>query len=333
MGALKLSTAQKAAIVLLSLGEEVSAEMFKVMQPSEIRTLTQTISRLGNLDQSEVREVLREFEVVLDHERQPEAVYGDYQKAKSLIDKAFDNPSEEFLKNVNLKQNLTIESLEVVDPKSLASFLVSEHPQTIALVMSYLSPIKFSETLQLLPQHMHIDILRRIVNLEFSSNDVLDNLNSILQSELKIIESSDSHFGGPDKVAQAINTMPKNMQENILRDMKSQNPQVAAQVIELMFTFDDLVKIDNRGIQELLKVTDSQMWLLALRDTTSRLKDHIFKNLSERKREIMQEDMEDMGPVKLEEIKNAQTQIIKTARQLEAEGKITVVHNPYERRI
>jgi flagellar motor switch protein FliG len=322
--ATKYSGPQKAAILLLAFGEDISGEIFKQMTEFEIKRIGSAMSRLGRVDSEVIDEIMEEFYVLLQSNKK--YFFGGNDFTKRLIESAFQGEgSGKMIEDLALESAATLESLELIDPKTLANFLRAEHPQTIALILAHLEPKKFGETLKLLPDSLHTELIMRIANLESVSPEIIDEIDDVLRNEIQRMGNvSQQKLGGVEPVVEMLNLMDKTTEESILDRLEERDPDMAEQIRKLMFVFDDLVKIDDRGIQAILREVKPDQLKLALRTSSEGVKDLIFKNMSQRAAENMREEMGNAAPAKLSDVETAQFAIVQVARRLNDEGKIVI---------
>ena len=320
----KYTGAQKAAILLLSFGEDISAEIFKNLNEFEIKRVGAAMSRLGRLEQDIVDEIIMEFYGILQQNRK--FFYGGNDFTKKVIGSAFKGgDADQMIEDLALSSSANLDSLELIDPRTLATFIRNEHPQTIALILAHLDPKKCGETLKLLPESLHTEVLLRIANLDAVAPEIIDEIDDVLRNEIQAMGSiSHQKIGGVEPIAEMLNLIDKATEEQILDNLEERDPELAEQVRQLMFVFDDLVKIDDRGIQELVKNVQNDKWKIALKTASEAVRELIFKNMSERASQMLREDMEAMAAVKLADVENIQYEIVQVARKLEEEGKIII---------
>lgn len=227
--------------------------------------------------------------------------------------------------------NRSLEALEVVDAKSLANFLINEHPQTIAVILSHLEPEKKGEVLKRLPEALQAEAVLRMANLEYVDPALIAEINAVLKEELATMGTVEqAALGGVQPVAEMLNVMDKNTETAIMSRLEEKDPILAEEIRKLMFVFEDIIKIDDRGIQTLLKEVPNDRLLLALKTANDEIKEKIFKNLSQRAAQLLKEDLESMGPAKLSDVEAAQQEIVNAARRLEQEGKIIIARGGSE---
>ena len=219
-------------------------------------------------------------------------------------------------------------AVQNMDPISLGNFLRMEHPQTIAVVLSHLNPDLAAETLKHLPEELQKEAVLRIANMGTIAPELIEEIEKALEKHLKLVGTSSSgtlQMGGFDTVAEMLNRLDRATESSILSQIEEENPDVADSIRKLMFVFDDLIKVDDRGMQSILKEVGKEELVVALKTASDELKEKIFKNMSERAAEMLKEDFEALGPMRISDIEKAQQSIIKTAKSLEEKGEIAIV--------
>lgn len=324
MASNKFTGAQKAAILLLSFGEEISAEIFKSMTEFEIKRIGAAMSRIGRLEQEVIDEVMDEFYQILQQNKK--FFYGGNDFTMKVIGSAFKgSEADDLIEQLALGSTANLDSLELIDPRTLTNFIRHEHPQTIALILAHLDPGKCGEVLKLLPESVHTEVILRIANLDAVAPEIIDEIDDVLRNEIQAMGSiSNQKIGGVEPLAEMLNLMDKATEEQILDNLEERDPDLSEQIRQLMFVFDDLIKIDDKGIQELLKNVKSEQWMVALKTASESVTELIFKNMSERAASMLREDMEAMAATKLADVEAMQYEIIQIARKLEEEGKIII---------
>jgi flagellar motor switch protein FliG len=320
----KYTGPQKAAILLLAFGEEIASEIFKQMTEFEIKRVGSAMSRLGRVDADVIEEIMEEFYQILQSNKKYFLGGNDY--TKKLIESAFQSDqANNIINDLALESSATLESLELIDPKTLANFLRSEHPQTIALILAHLDPKKFGETIKLLPESLHTELILRISNLESVSPDIIDEIDDVLRSEIQRMGNvTQQKIGGIEPIVEMLNLMDKATEESILDRLEERDPDLAEQIRKMMFVFDDLVKIDDRGVQTILREVKPEQLKLALKTAGENVKELIFRNMSTRAAENLREEMGNAAPAKLTDVEAAQFAIVGIARRLSEEGKIMI---------
>ena len=320
----KYTGAQKAAILLLAFGEDISSEIFKHMNEFEIKRIGGAMSRLGRLEQDIVDEITMEFYNILQQNNK--FFYGGSEFTKNVIGSAFKGgDADDIIESLSLGSSANLDALELIDPRTLSNFIRNEHPQTIALILAHLDAKKCGETLKLLPESLHTEILLRIANLDAVAPEIIDEIDDVLRNEIQAMGSiSTQKIGGVEPLAEMLNLIDKATEEQILDNLEERDPELAEQIRQLMFVFDDLVKIDDRGIQELIKNVPNDKWKVALKTASEGVADLIFRNMSDRAATMLKEDMEAMAAVKLADVEASQFEVVQVARKLEEEGKIVI---------
>jgi flagellar motor switch protein FliG len=310
--------------LLLSFGEDISAEIFKSMTDFEIKRIGSAMSRIGRLENDIVEEVMMEFYEILQQNKK--FFYGGNEFTKKVIGSAFKGEdADDIIDQLALGSSANLDSLELIDPRTLSNFIRNEHPQTIALILAHLDAKKCGETLKVLPEALHTEILLRIANLDAVAPEIIDEIDDVLRNEIQAMGSiSTQKIGGVNPIAEMLNLMDKATEEQILDNLEERDPDLAEQIRQLMFVFDDLVKIDDRGIQELIKNVSNDKWKIALKTASEAVRELVFKNMSDRAAIMLKEDMEAMQAVKLADVESTQYEIVQVARKLEEDGKIII---------
>ena len=323
MGAKRLSSAEKVAILLTGFGHDVAAELMGHMSENEIRRIGGAMSSLGRVEESQVNEVMLEFYELL--ESKSSFIAGGEQFTRSVIEKALGGDRGSNLAEEVASGFIQMESLDRVDGKALAGILRNEHPQTIALVMAFCDPKKGGEFLKYLPEPLHVEVFTRLAYLESVDPEVVRELDEHLQKEISQMGSwKGRKLGGSDKVASILNTMDKNQSQHILENLDEREPDLGEEVRSLMFTFDDIVRIAPGSMQKVLKAVDSRLLLLALKSASNEVKAQFFTNMSERAAKTLQEDLESAPLTRLSDVEAAQSQVLVVIKDLEAKGELVI---------
>ncbi len=324
MGARKFSAAEKAAVVLLALGEEVGGQIMAEMAPPEVKRVAEALSRLGRVDQETVDEVLEEFHGQLASPQR--FVVGNSGTARKLLGNALAKGGIE----INLEQTLDMatpalrETLAGIDVKTLNTYLKQELPQTVVIVLAHLDAKRASELLKLVPDGLRTELILRLAKLGPVEPDVLYDLEESLRKESQRAGRARLALGGPNKVAALLNALGKDQSDLLLEKIGESQPDLADEVRREMFTFADLVSLDDRGMQELLKAVPAEALRLALRKAPQAVETRIFANLSSRARGILQDDLQTMPKVKVSDVEAAQRQITELAQKLADDGRIEI---------
>ena len=311
----KLKGPEKAAIFLFSLGEELAAQFIKELSPEEIKRLSDYMNKV-EVSPERAKEVNKEIKQKLS------LPIKEKDFIKNVISKAVGKREAEYILG---EESDFFKRINETNPDILVNFLRHENPQTIAFIVSNLKPENASKILANLPNGVKTEVILRMAQLDTVSVDVIKSINEALEEEIFKKGISDVHqVGGLEKVAEILNRVEHSIQQSILEKIEKTNPDLASEIKKKMFVFEDLVNIEDRGMQILLKHIKIEDLLLALKTASDVLKDKIFKNVSERVSEMIKEELEIMGPVRLRDVEKAQQTIIETAKLLENEGKLVI---------
>jgi flagellar motor switch protein FliG len=322
----KLSGARKAAILLVVLGDEVASEIFKHLGEEEVQAITKELTLLNRVPSDVADDVLEEFHQLLI--ARSYIVAGGVEYAKRLLVKAY---GPEIAKRIldkitrSLETTAGFEALQKVDPQQLSKIFQQEHPQTIALVLAHLDPSTAADTLQNIAEAQRGDIVLRMANLQTISQDVIRRVSLVIDQKLKGIgDTTRQAVGGIRSVAELCNRLEREIARKVLEEIEGQNPGLALGIRNLMVTFDDLLLVDDLGIREILQRVDKKALTLALKGTMPELQERFFSNMSSRAVEMMKEEMDFMGQVKLKDVSNAQREIVEIMRELDEKGIISI---------
>jgi flagellar motor switch protein FliG len=327
---------QKAAIVLLSLGPGVSAEILKRMPEKEVDAISSAIAKLDAVTARQVESVLEEFQNAVS--TRAVDVKGGLEHARLILTEAFGRDYATRLVDrvaKSLDQDaVDFATLRRVDPQQLAKFIQDEHPQTIALVLSHLDPSQAAALIWSLPVETRTDVAVRMANLEQISPESVRTIASVIGQKLRNLgEVSRESYGGVRAVADMFNRLDTNSCSQLMDAVEKEDPALFESVRRYMFVFEDLAALDPQGIKELLSRVDRKILVLALKGTSEELQRQFMAGMSQRGAEMLREDMSALGPVKIKEVDAAQQQVIVQARQLEKEGVISLKSSPSEQYI
>jgi len=317
--------ARKAAILVLLLGEEVAAGIYKYLTDSEVRVITQEIASLGNVSPAVASQVLKEFMRMSLTEEQ--FAHGGQEHAFKLLVKAFGEPGarsllEELNKNSEVHAQ-SVDALQKTDPEQLAKFLQDEHPQTIALVLVHLNPRVARSVLMGLPEKVRGQAIKRMAQMQQFSPEMVKKISTVLHKRVMSLgQQSRRAFGGVKAVADLLNQIEQTSSKSILETIEEDDAQLATSIRNLMFTFEDFLEVEDSGMRELLGQVDKKTLAGALKGASEDLKNHFFKCMSSRAAEMLREDMDALGPMRSRDVQTAQQEIVNIARKLEAEGKM-----------
>jgi flagellar motor switch protein FliG len=319
---------QKAAIFLVTIGSEISAEIFKYLREDEIETLTFEIARLETIEPDQKDAILQEFHELMMANQFISTGGIDY--ARELLEKSLG--SQKAIDIINrLTSSLQVRPFDFIrrtDPAHLLNFIQQEHPQTIALILAYLEPNKASVILQNLPHEVQSDVARRIATMDRTSPEVLREVERVLEKKLSTLSSEDyTTAGGVESIVEILNLVDRASEKQIIEALEDEDPELAEEIKKRMFVFEDIVMLDDRAIQKVMREVDSQELAKALKSVDTEVQDKIFRNMSKRAAGMLKEDMEYMGPVRLKDVEEAQQKIVSIIRHLEDTGEIVVARS------
>lgn len=314
----KLSGVEKVAAFLSIIGEEAATAVFKHLDPLELARVVPMMARV-KISPDEAGNVIQEF-----FEKTGSAMLAvDDAYIKKILTKAFGDDQAKKLMDKIESGASAFDVLRWLDSSAIASMLSREHPQTIAIILAHLEPMQAAEVLAKLPEHIKIDVSLRIASLDQISPDILGELEDVLQSQLHSYTRG-RKIGGIRTVAEILNQLDRASEDLILKNIEEKDQILADEIRKLMFTFDDLIHLDDRGIQMVMKEITTDDLALALKMASEELKGKIFKNMSQRASQILKDEIEAKGAVKVSDVEKAQMNIVRVARRLEEEGKVVI---------
>lgn len=323
----RLSGTEKATILLLSLGDDVAAEVLKILDPKDVQQLASCATRLPSVDENVIDSVQEEFIEKLTGGASL-GVRHSREKIRSILGRFLPHEQiEKYLDTMTFSEDLSegFEAIKYIDAETIAAFIREEHPQTIALILAHLDLAKSAQVLPLLSQEDQAEIIMRIANLDRVSPIVVKNIQEVFVQEILASGASKSRqVGGAESVAELMNNLDSKSVQAIFGELEGENPEFCEQIRALMFVFTDLIKLDNKSLQLVIKEVSNDVLTMALKTAPDELREKIFKNISSRAAELIREELEVMGPVKLSEVEAAQIEIVNIARRLEEEGKIVL---------
>ena len=325
MGEHSSSGVQKAAILLIALGPEKSSLIFKHLKEDEIEELTLEIANTRSITPQLKDDVINEFyEVCLAQQYIAEGGIG---YAKELLEKALG--AEKAMDVIGkLTASLQVKPFEFVrkaDASQILNFIQDEHPQTIALILSYLAPSQSSLILSALPPDRQADVARRVATMDRTSPDVIKEVERVLETQLSSLVNQDyTVIGGVDAVVEILNTVDRGTEKHIMETLEIEDPELADEIRKKMFVFEDILLLDDRAIQRVLRDVENSDLAIALKGSTEQVQNAIFNNLSKRLAAMIQEDMEFMGPVRMKDVEEAQQKIVNIIRKLEDSAEIII---------
>ncbi len=315
----------RAAILLLTLGEKEAGEVLKHMGAREVQRIGSAMTQVGNVSRADVMEVIAEFNLLAENQTSL-GVGTDEFVRKTLVgalgEERAANVIDRILTNRTSKG---LDSLKWMDGRAIAEMIKFEHPQIIAIVLSYLEPEHSAEVISKLPESVRTEAMVRIALLDGVQPSALRELDLVIEKQFSAAAGTQtSALGGPKCAADIINNLEPSIEGALMENIRKADEALGAKIEDLIFVFDNLVDVDDRGMQEILRQVPSDKLLLALKGTDQPLKDKIFKNMSQRAAEMLKDDLESKGPVKLSEVEGAQKEILLAARKLAEAGTINL---------
>ena len=322
-----ISGARKAAIFCLSLGEDAAAALFKHLDEEEVQIVTKELAMLPNVKSDVAGQVIEEFNQLLLARTYVKT--GGVEYAKRLLNRSFGSETAKRLTDRvvhSIESPASFETLQKTDPSHLAKLFQSEHPQTVAVVLAHLDSATAADVIKQMPDESRGDIVLRLSNLQAVSPDVVKRISQVFNQKLNNFGSSNksASLGGVRAVAEICNRLDREMMKQMMEQIEEGNPELSLEIRNLMVTFEDLLLIDDIGIREILQRVDKKSLALALKGTMEELQTRFFSNMSSRAVEMMKEEMDFMGQVKMKEVTEAQREIIEVLRELDEEGVISL---------
>ncbi len=324
-GRISLSGAERAAILLMSIGENDAAEVLKLMTPKEVQKVGSVMATLNNVSKRTVGQVLEDFAVAVEEQTNLGIGNENYVR-KVLVSALGEEKASGLIDNIFLgRASKGLEALRWMDPRAIAEVIRHEHPQIIAIVLGYLDSDHAAEVLGFLPERMRPEILMRVASLDGIQPQALQELDEIIKRQFQGTPNlKSSSVGGLRNAADILNFMDVSAGSRLLEQIKESDPEVSDRIGDLMFVFDNLVDVDDRGIQALLREVSSDMLILAMKGAGEAAKEKIFSNMSKRAGEMLREDLEAKGPVRLSEVEAAQKDVLAIARRMAEAGDIVL---------
>ncbi len=318
-----LTQLQKAVLIIVSLGKEDAVGVIKSLSNREIKRLSSAVGSVSKVTPEEVMEVLEEFLTEVSGDTGFLASGEEWMK--DVIEKAIgSNKAQHLLRGLGPKQKV-FDSLFDIDTNTLANLIRKEHPQTQALILAHLDPSKAAEVLPLLSDQEQVDIVLRIAKISTIHPDLIHEIEDALMEEIQMMGTlTTAEAGGVDMVVDMLNIMEKKTEKTILEGVEQENPKLAEEIKNLMFVFEDLIRLDDRSLQMVMREVESSQLVVAMKAAQEEMRERIYGNISQRASQMLREDLEGLGPVKLSEVEKAQSEIVKIALRLEEEGQIVV---------
>ena len=320
-----LTGPEKAAVFLLTVGEDFAAQVFQRLDPEDIKQVGRQMARIDKVDKEDLTALVNEFKA--DTGDTDIFLSGNEMLESALKRALSSDKASEILEEIRSDWKLTLfQKARKLEPKVLVNFLRNEHPQTVALVLSVLEPTQAAQILMEFNEDIQVEVMMRMAELDKVSPEILVDVDRVLQEELLSVEGMEGQrLGGVEAVAEILNNADRGLEASILEGIEEQRENLADEIRRLMFVFEDLLSVDDRGIQAILKEVSTDDLKLALKLASDDLKAKIFGCMSSRAVEMLKEDMEIMGPTRVKDVEGAQQAIIKIAKRLEQEGKIQLM--------
>jgi flagellar motor switch protein FliG len=316
---------KKAAILSLLLGEEIASLMFKFLHEDEIERIAKEVAGLGAIAPESGEGVLEEF-----HHMALAAAFvarGGVEFAQQLLLKSLaPEHARRIIDRVvrSFQSTAGFTSLAKADPQQLSKFILAEQPQTIALILAHLDSSHAAQLLSLLPEVLRVDVLTRMASLDEISPEVVSRISSVIEQRLKTLgTSSHESYGGVRAVAELLNRLDRTVSQPVIESLEGQNPDLAVSIRNLMFVFDDLMKVEDNALREIVQRADRKVLTVALKGTTEEMRTRFFQNMSKRAADMLREEMDVLGAIRLREVEKAQHEIVAIARKLEEEGLLS----------
>ena len=318
-----LTGPEKAAILMLSLGDEIASKLFSLMGDDEIKELSQTMANLGSVSSSIVERLFVEFAEQISSTG---SLVGTFDSTERLLKKVLPNDKvDAIMEDIRGPAGRTMwDKLANVNEQVLANYLKNEYPQTVAVVLSKIKPDHSSRVLALLPESFAMEVIMRILRMESVQKEVLDDIERTLRTEFMSNLARTNRRDAHEMMAEIFNSLDRNTEARFIAALEERNRDSAERIRALMFTFEDLGKLDPSGIQTMLRSVDKQKLTIALKGASETLKDLFFTNMSERAAKIMREDMASLGPVRLKDVDESQMYMVQLAKDMAARGEIVI---------
>jgi flagellar motor switch protein FliG len=316
-----LNGSDRAGLLLSSLGMNITQLIFQNMKDNDVKRMINAMSNVKRAPIWMVKRVLEDFYKQLNEEN--DLLFAENRGRDFIINTLGEDRAKQLLGQiVEVGQSNTLESLELVDTRTLSNFLINEHPQTIALIVAHLNAERKVDVLRRLPDGLQAEVVLRVANLDYVSPELISQLDDVLKTELSTLGSIDTNqLGGVEPIAEMLNLMDKNTEKNIMSRVEEKDPELAEEIRKLMFTFEDLMYVDDKGIQNLLREVDNNKLVIAMKTAPDEIKQKLFKNMSNRAATLLKEDLEALGPTKLSDVEKAQAEMVQKTKELESQGK------------
>ncbi len=321
----ELSMPEKVAILLIQLGEDITTNLFSHMEIDTVTDISKYIASVKNIDKQVANAVLEEFYALLQSNQYIRS--GGMEYAKEILYRTFGSEAaqkilEKLSKNMETTQNFGY--LAQIKPQQLADFIINEHPQTVALILAHMEPTAAAETLSFFPDELRSEVTIRMANLGEISPSVVKRVSTVLENKLESLTSYKVEVGGPRAVAEILNRLGQKASKTTISFIEQADEQLASVIKDMMFTFEDIVKLDNTGIREILKVADKKDLMVALKGSGEDLKEKFMGSMSQRAQEAFNEEMSFLGAVRVKDVEEAQRRIVEEVQKLAEQGVLQI---------
>ncbi|HHW07803.1 MAG TPA: flagellar motor switch protein FliG [Clostridia bacterium] len=321
----ELTGLEKAAVLLISIGPELSAKLLRYLPETDIERITYQIANMPTVTAEMKAQVTEEFLQL--HEAQQYLLQGGITYAREILEKSV-GPAKANEIIRKLTESSKIRPFAMVrkaDPRQMVNFIYNEHPQTIALILAYLEPDQASIVLSALPEDMQADIARRIALMERTSPEIVKQVEAVLESKLSSLVSQDfTNVGGIKTLVEILNRVDRATEKVILETMEKDDQELAEEIRKRLFVFEDIINLDDTSIRRILREVDTKDLALALKGSSQEVANRIYKNMSQRAGEMLREDIEFLGPIRLRDVEEAQQRIVQIIRRLDEAGEIVI---------
>jgi len=317
------SDIRKAAVLLMSLPEGQAAQLLGKLEPKQVEAVSIEIAKINGVTGDEQEGAIKDFALA-----NPTALTGSFgglEVAKSLVQQALGKGASSTLENVRQSiEALPFGFLQKVDSQNLLTFIIDEHPQTIALILSHIAPAQAADIIAGLPAERQLSVIRRVATMSQTSPEIIHEVEKGLERRMAAVMSQQfENAGGVSSVAEILNVVDRATERSLLENLAQEDPDLVDEIRRLMFVFEDITKLADRDIQTLLKNVESSQWALALKGASEELKDKILNNMSKRASDLLLEEIDYLGPVRLSNVEQTQQQIVDIIRRLEDAGELT----------
>lgn len=326
-----ISSTQKAALILIAMGVDCASEVMRNLSDKEVEKITVEIAKSKNVTSDHLAGVIEEYYALLSANKY--ITEGGIDYAKQVLENAWGAArAEDIIKRVEAATEISaFYLLQTVDDKQLLSFLQNEHPQTAALILANLKPKQSASILSELSEEDQNEITYRLATMEKTSQELIEDIEDVLRDQVGTVFGGDlSRAGGVESAANILNAVSRSAEKSILGYLRERDPELSNEITNLMFLFDDIIGLDDNAIQRIVKEVDSKTIALALKAAQNDLKEKIFKNMSERAAEMLQDELQFLGPVRVKEVENAQKVLLDVVRELEEAGEISILSGDKE---